>query len=68
MAQVDIVYEHLRQNYAVNEPIFLSDIRIPNMKDVAIRQQVKKLTVDGRLKRFDTGIYYLPKKSMFRSG
>lgn len=68
MVQVDIVYEYLRQNYAVNEPIFLPDIRIPNMKDVSIRQQVKKLTVDGRLKRFDTGIYYLPKKSMFRSG
>ena len=29
---------------------------------------MKKLTEDGRLKRFDTGIYYIPKKSMFRSG
>ena len=38
------------------------------MKDVSVRQQLKKLTTDGRLKRFDTGIYYFPKKSMFRSG
>ena len=38
------------------------------MKDGSLRQQIKKLTVDGHLKRFDTGIYYLPKKSMFRSG
>ena len=68
MAQIDIVYEYLRQNYADNEPIFLSDIIIPDMKAVSIRQQIKKLTVDGRLKRFDTGIYYFPKKSMFRSG
>ena len=68
MAQVDIVYENLRQNYADNEPIFLSDICISGMKDVSIRQQIKKLIVDGRLKRFDTGIYYLPKKSIFHSG
>lgn len=68
MAQIDVVYEYLRKNYSENEPIFLSDVRIPDMKDVSIRQQFKKLTVDGRLKRFDTGIYYLPKESMFRSG
>lgn len=29
---------------------------------------MKKLTESGQLKRFDTGIYYIPKKSMFRSG
>lgn len=68
MAQIDTVFEYLRQNYEDNEPIFLSDIRIPGMKDVSARQQFKKLTTDGRLRRFDTGIYYFPKKSMFRSG
>ena len=31
-------------------------------------EQMKKLTESGQLKRFDTGIYYIPKKSMFRSG
>ena len=68
MARADFVYDYLRKEYADNEPIFLSDIRIPGMKDVAIRQQLKKLTTDGRLKRFDTGIYFFPGKSMFRSG
>ena len=68
MAQIDIVYEYLRQNYEDNEPIFLSDIGIPGVKDVSLRQQFKKLTAYGRLKRFDTGIYYFPKKSIFRSG
>ena len=38
------------------------------MKPVSVRQQMKKLTEEGRLKRFDAGIYYIPKKSMFRSG
>lgn len=38
------------------------------MKAVTVRQQVKKLTESGLLKRFDTGIYYMPEKSIFRSG
>ncbi|MCD8326414.1 MAG: hypothetical protein LUC90_06960 [Lachnospiraceae bacterium] len=29
---------------------------------------MKKLTDAGRLKRYDTGIYYIPKKSVFQSG
>ena len=68
MTQVDVVYDCLRKEYADNEPILLSDIRVPGMKDVAVRQQLKKLTADGRLKRFDTGIYFFPGKSLFRSG
>lgn len=68
MAQIDVVYEYLRKKYADNEPIFLAEISIAGMKDVSVRQQIKKLTADGRLKRFDTGIYYFPKQSMFRSG
>ena len=68
MAQIDEVYAYLTKSYACNEPIFLSEIRIPGMKDVSLRQQFKKLTEEGRLKRFDNGIYYLPKKSIFKSG
>ena len=68
MAQIDNVYSYLTKNYGLNEPIFLSELNIPDMKPVSLRQQIKKLTEDGRLKRFDTGIYYLPRKSMFRFG
>lgn len=68
MAQIDDVYNYLKENYGQNEPIFLSDLNIPDIKPVSLRQQLMKLTEDGRLKRFDTGIYYLPKKSMFRFG
>ncbi len=68
MAQIDKVYRYLRENYGSNEPIFLSELNIPDMKPVSLRQQIRKLTEDGRLKRFDTGIYYLPGKSMFRFG
>ncbi len=48
--------------------MIISELIIPGIKPVSLRQQLRKLTEDGRHKRFDTGIYYLPKKSMFRFG
>lgn len=68
MALTDEVYSYLNENYDQNEPIFLAELNIPGIKPVSVRQQLKNLKEDGRLKRFDTGIYYLPKKSIFRSG
>ena len=68
MALMNDVYSYIENNYQPNEPIFLAELNIPGMKAVSVRQQMKKLTESGQLKRFDTGIYYIPKKSMFRSG
>ncbi len=68
MGQIDFVFNYLQSNYELNEPIFLSELVVPEMKPVSVRQQLKKLTEDGRIKRFDSGIYYLPQKSIFQSG
>lgn len=68
MALMNDVYSYIENNYQPNEPIFLSELGIPGVKAVSVRQQMKKLTESGQLKRFDAGIYYIPKKSMFRSG
>lgn len=68
MALINEVYEYIENKYKPNEPIFLAELDIPDIKPVSVRQQMKKLTEEGRLKRFDAGIYYIPKKSMFRSG
>lgn len=68
MAMNDTVFKYLVENYLENEPIFLAEISIPGVKEGTVRQQMKKLTEDGRIKRFDTGIYYIPRKSMFRFG
>ena len=62
------LYAYLTENYKENEPFFLSDIQVDGMTGNNIRQQLKKLTDAGKIKRFDTGIYYLPKKSIFKSG
>ena len=68
MVLMNDVYIYIENNYQPKEPIFLSELNIPGMKTVSVRQQMKMLTESGQLKRFDTGIYYIPKKSMFRSG
>ncbi len=63
MTQSDILFEKIKSKYNENEPIFLTDIDF-----TSLRQQMKRLTEEGKLKRFDAGIYYIPKKSIFRSG
>ena len=62
------LYEYLIENYNENEPIFAAEIQVEDMTDINIRQQLKKLTDSGKIKRFDIGIYFIPKKSVFRSG
>lgn len=63
-----VLYEYLKETYGENVPIFVSDIRYEGMTENNIRQQIKKMTDTGLLKRYDTGIYFIPKKSIFKSG
>ena len=62
------LYESLLDNYKENEPIFLADLQVDGMTRTNVRQQIKKLTDTGKVKRFDNGIYFLPKKTIFKSG
>ena len=65
---MEILYEYLLDNYKENEPIFLADLQVDGMTRTNARQQIKKLTDTGKVKRFDNGIYFLPKKTIFKSG
>ena len=65
---METLYEYLLDNYKENEPIFLVDIQIDGMTRTNVRQQVKKLADTGKVRRFDNGIYFLPKKTIFKSG
>ena len=65
---METLYEYLLDNYKENEPIFLVDIQIDGMTRTNVRQQIKKLADTGKVKRFDNGIYFLPKKAIFKSG
>lgn len=65
---METLYEYLLDNYKENEPIFLADLQIDGMTRTNVRQQIKKLADTGKVKRFDNGIYFLPKKTIFKSG
>lgn len=65
---MEMLYQHILDNYKQNEPIFLADLQIEGLSNVNLRQQIKKLVDTGKLKRFDKGIYFLPKKTIFKSG
>ncbi len=59
-----MMYEYLTSNYEEGEPIFLSDIVIEGMTEENIRYHLKKLTDDGIICRFESGIYYIPKSGL----
>ena len=57
-----MLWNYILSNYQPGEPILASDVDI-GMSEVNRRQQFKVLTDSGKLKRFENGIYYIPKKS-----
>lgn len=59
------LYEYLVNNFKLNEPIILSDLKIDGMSYDNLRQQMKKLVDDGKVRRYENGVYYLPKPSKF---
>lgn len=51
---------YLMENYGYEEPIFLNELSVDGLSQNAMRQSVKRLTASGFLKRYDSGIYYIP--------
>ena len=62
-----MLYEFLKNNYKEAEPIFFSDIVIKGITKSAVNQQLKKLCNEGKLQKYENGIYYLPKKSRLKT-
>lgn len=54
---------YLKETYGYNEPIFVNELKFDKMTDNALRQYITRLVKNGQLVRYDTGIYYFPKKS-----
>ena len=65
MALMNDVYSYIENNYQPNEPIFLSELNIPGMKAVSVRQQMKKLTESGKLKRLMQGYIIFQRSQCF---
>ena len=57
-----ILYAIANRKYVeAGEPFFLTDIVIEGMSEENIRYHLKKLTDDGVICRFESGVYYIPK-------
>jgi len=53
--------EYLKNTFGINEPIPIEKISFKNYSRQWIFKEIKKLTDNGELKRFDRGVYYFPK-------
>lgn len=58
-----MILEYLRKRYKYDEPIFLDDIRIEGMNRPNFLQQIKTLADNGKIVRYERGIYYIPKST-----
>lgn len=59
-----MVFDYLVSNYEKGEPIFLTDIVIEGMTEENIRYHLKRLTDNGIISRFESGVYYIPKTNI----
>ena len=57
-----MLYNYILENYQKDEPIFLSEL--PGKSKEAIRQEMKKLTDEGKIERLYNGVYYLSYKTI----
>ena len=62
-----MLYDYIISNYKEGEPIFFSDIFIEGVSRSAVNQQMKSLCNKGLIKKYDKGIYYIPKKTMLKA-
>lgn len=62
-----MLYDYILQHYKETEPIFFADLERKDITKSALNQQLKKLCEKGLIQKYDTGIYYIPKKSLLNS-
>lgn len=57
-----MLYNYIISNYQKDEPIFLAEL--PGKSREAVRQEMKKLTDEGKIERLYNGVYYLSYKTI----
>lgn len=62
-----MIYDYIISNYKEGEPIFFADLLIEGISKSAANQQLKTLCNNGKLIKYETGVYYIPKKSLLKS-
>ena len=61
-----MLYDYLKQNYKEAEPIFYSDISFDGVSKPVLSQMFKQLCDEKKLIKYDTGIYFNPKKTRLK--
>ena len=57
-----MLYDYIVSNYQKDEPIFLAEL--PGKSRESLRQEMKKLTDEGKIERLYNGVYYLAYKTV----
>ncbi len=58
-------YDSLLMKYGTNEPILFNEITFENYSQIWIKKQLKSLCDEGKLIRFEKGVYYIPTDTVF---
>lgn len=61
------LYETLLEKYGYNEPILTNEIQFNNYSKPWIYKELNRLCDNNQIKRFEKGIYYIPKQTPFGS-
>ena len=62
-----MLYNYIKEHYKEAEPIFFSDLEREDITRSALNQQLKKLCEKDLLQKYDTGVYFIPKKTLLNS-
>ena len=62
-----MLYDYIKEHYKEAEPIFFSDLEREDISKSALNQQLKRLCDKELLMKYDTGVYYLPKRTLLNS-
>lgn len=58
------LYTYLTNHFKPDQPIILSDLKVDGKNYNNIRQALARLTKLGRIRRYDSGVYYIPKQTI----
>lgn len=59
------LFESLLEIYGTNEPIFFSDISFKDYSRPWILKKLNELCKEGKLIRYEKGVYYIPTETVF---
>lgn len=60
-----IFFDYLFEQFGVNEPIMSNEITFENYSKPWIYKQLNALVTEGKLIRFEKGVYYIPTDTVF---